>query len=248
MERIVDLHTHLLPYMDDGAEDLKEAFEMTEDLYQQGVTDAVCTPHFDPSQQSMQDFLERRAASIALLGTSKVSLTTGSETCLHEYLFHYPDLRPLCIAGTRYILVELPYSRKWGREVYKNIERLIDYYNLIPVIAHIERYPAARRRKSGIRRLKDMGCILQMNAASLLEKTSERRAFRYIRKGYIDVIASDCHNLSWRPPMIAAAFSQIRQKEGTEAANRIMHNACCILEGISINPDVPYLYSQNILN
>jgi len=70
----------------------------------------VCTPHFDPTQTDLEDFLNRRAKSLSQLEAAKLQLIPASETRLHDYLFHYPDLSKLCIKDTRYLLLELPFS------------------------------------------------------------------------------------------------------------------------------------------
>ena len=89
---MIDLHTHLLPNIDDGANDIETALHMTEALYTQNVRKAVYTPHFDPSSSSIEDFDKQRSFAIAKLGGARIQLIPARETILHEYLFHYYDL------------------------------------------------------------------------------------------------------------------------------------------------------------
>lgn len=240
---MIDLHTHLLPYIDDGACNLQEALHMAEDLYTQKVFDAVCTPHFDPSVMPLQDFIEKRASAMASMASSRLHLISASETMLHEYLFHYPDLSELCIAGGRYLLLELPYDRKWDAVIYEMVKRLMDHYDITPVIAHIERYPAAKRTKC-IRKLINLECMIQMNTSTVLSKETDRKALKYIRKGLVDVLGSDCHNRTTRPPVFAEAFEKIRFKLGPSYCDKLEYNAKCIIDGIDIRKRNEYVISQ----
>ena len=75
---MIDLHTHLLPNMDDGAKYLEDALKMTEMLYAQGVIGAACTSHFDPSEETMELFTKRRNVAMSRMGESKINLFPAS--------------------------------------------------------------------------------------------------------------------------------------------------------------------------
>jgi Capsular polysaccharide biosynthesis protein len=179
---MIDFHTHVLPNIDDGARDIAEANGMLELLNEQKLTHVICTPHFDPSRMPLQEFVEKRVNSISQINSSIISLIPASETMLHPYLFHYPDISELCIENTNFLLIELPCSKKWDEGIYKTIERLILYYDITPIIAHIERYPEVIRNKKTIRRFIKMGCLIQLNTTSILDKKSAKTAFQFIKK------------------------------------------------------------------
>jgi protein-tyrosine phosphatase len=222
---MIDLHTHLLPNIDDGANSEEEAIVLTQLLTDQNVQVAVCTPHFYPSQMSLSDFLKARQEAMSLMKQSELRLITGSETSLHEYLFHYPDLSELCIADTRYLLLEMPFAKHWDRKTYEYLNTLINYYNVIPLIAHIERYPAVKRKKMPIIRLIEMGCVLQLNTSSLLKSSTKRRAIHYLKMGFISVLGSDCHSVNERPPRITEALDVINRTIGVDTVNKLIKNA-----------------------
>ncbi|MDD3173539.1 MAG: hypothetical protein PHF63_07755 [Herbinix sp.] len=238
---MIDLHTHLLPNIDDGACSIEEALKMIEALHNQKVNKIVCTPHFDPTTTSLQDFSDKRAAAISLLSNSKVVLVSGSETTLHDYLFNYPDLSPLYIGNSRYLLLELPFGKEWDNEVFKTLESLLRYYDLFAIIAHIERYPAIKKNENNIKKLIEMGCLLQLNTNSIIDKKLRPRALKYIKRGYIDVLASDCHNMDKRPPIINEAFNIVMQKLGTEYSDRLKYNAECIVNGSDLRQKTIYI-------
>ncbi|WP_313130773.1 CpsB/CapC family capsule biosynthesis tyrosine phosphatase [Anaerocolumna sp.] len=240
---MVDLHTHILPGIDDGASSIAEAVEMTKSLSNQNINKAVCTPHFNPMQVSLQEFINKRTTAMSLMHDAKVELIPGSETILHSYLFHYPDLSKLCIRDTKYLLIELPYSKKKDGSIFETIEKLISFYNIIPIIAHIERYDIANKN---IRKLRDMGCVIQLNTTSLIEKKRRNQAVRYLKAGLIDVLGSDCHNMRDRFPVITQTLDIITQEIGSNCCSNLKYNAECIVNGIEMNKKIMFLINKGI--
>jgi len=238
---MIDLHTHLLPNIDDGASSLKEALEMTESLYAQGIRKAACTPHFDPTKSSLQEFVMKRTFAMDCMNASKVALLSGSETVLDDYLFHYPNLSELCIEHTRYLLLELPFGIKWDKYVYEKTKQLLTYYEVIPIIAHIERYESVIKSVKCIQKLIELGCVIQLNTSSIIDRKSRHQALQYIKHGYIDVLGSDCHNMTRRPPVIVDALDIIIQSLGTKYCEEFKHNAECIVNGICLREKISYI-------
>lgn len=198
---MIDIHTHILPGMDDGARDAAESLAMIDKLKQQGVTGAVLTPHFYSHQETLEDFLLRREAAFKRISHADFSMTLGSETYLTESLFSYEYLGDLCLGKGKHLLLELPYTSKWGSSVYRQIDRLIDKYQVIPIIAHVERYEAIAKDREGIQqKLVDLGCLLQFNLESFIGAWSRGSSLRMFKHGWVDFLASDCHNLTTRPP------------------------------------------------
>ena len=237
---MVDLHTHILPNIDDGAQSVEESLLLIQSLLNQSISKVVCTPHFNPTQLSLEDFVKRRDQSMSLLKEANITLIPGSETILHEYLFHYPDLNGLCIGNTRYLLTELPYC-KWNDKTYELLERFISYYNICPLIAHIERYTSVKKSSKSIKRLIDLGCVIQVNSSSITEENNLGLIVRYMKQGFIDVIASDCHNMTVRPPTLDQAFSIIGRKFGLEYCELLKRNAQSIVDGVMLREKENYI-------
>jgi len=236
---MIDLHTHLLPRIDDGACDVETALKMTEALYAQNIMVAVCTPHFNPTDTTLEDFVARRASAFAQMGVSQLHLIPASETILHEYLFHYPDLSRLCIENTRYLLLEFHDQKKWASKNYEYLEKLINHYNIIPIIAHIERYPAVKRKH--IKKLMELGCVIQLNTSAILNPKTRKKAFQYIKHNYIDVLGSDCHDLQKRPPNMVGAIDIIKEKFGIQYCEKLEDQTSCIINGIELRKKKSYI-------
>lgn len=229
---MIDLHTHILPNIDDGASNIQEAVKMTNLLLQQGVDGAVCTPHYYPTQMSIEDFTNRRNKAMGLMKEAKIPLILASETYLHECLLYFSSLEPLKIDNTNYLLLELPFERRRKKSMFSTLESLINRFDIIPIIAHIERYPAIKEKY--IKRIKNLGCVIQLNTPSLLDKSLKRKALAYMEKGLIDVLGSDCHNLKHRPPLVQTPLGEIRKQLGDSYCDKLIIQSEKIVQGINI--------------
>lgn len=234
VEQMVDIHTHILPYIDDGAKDVAEAIKMTEYLELQEVDIAICTPHFDPTSNSIEEFVAKREKSFLAINKSRITLISGSETLYHDLLYQYIDLDRICINNTKYLLLEMPYKDRWSNYDLECIDKLMNLFNIIPIIAHIERYNTLWKNKKNIRQLMNLGCLMQVNANTIIDKKQRKTALHYIKIGLIDLVGSDCHNMSQRPPNIKDAFVIIERKIGSLYCDLLQHNAESIVKGLLI--------------
>ncbi len=208
-----DLHTHILPGMDDGAKDVAEASALIELLKMQGVETAVLTPHYHPYLESVSDFSERRRLSYESIKDCGFDMILASETYLSESLFSNDSIDELAISNTGHLLLELPFQEKWGSSVFRQIGRIITKYNIKPIIAHAERYePVQINKEKELKVLVDLGCRLQFNIDSFIDRRTRSAAMKYFRRGWVDFVGSDCHNLTDRRPRFDE-FQMIMKKK-----------------------------------
>ncbi len=218
---MIDLHTHILPEMDDGAQSLEESLKLLYALGEQGVDKVVLSPHFYAHMESAQIFLERRSRQAERLKKAVESLNIplpagylGAEVQLTKNLLKYePYLKDMTIGGTEYILVEPPYMY-WDNWVYDLIHELINL-DYTPIIAHVERF-LRFNPKERIQQLLTMDVLAQSNASSYLLFKKRRFLYPLIYQGKIHSFASDAHNLKSRFPEMADAAKRIRKKFGQE--------------------------------
>lgn len=236
---MVDLHTHLLASVDDGAASITEASAMIEALVSQDIDTVVCTPHFNPDLLGMEEFINKRNEAIDSISSEKLKLIPGSETMLCESLFYYSDLHPLCIGNTNYLLIEMPLAMFRNRHMFLTIDKLIRSYGLNPVIAHVERYSGVK--VGWIKRLSRMGCLLQINAGSLIGRSNRRRVLKYLKRGLIDVMSSDCHNMNDRKPNLAEGYRILEGSFNKSLIDQLKENAENMVKGVLIKPESDYL-------
>ena len=234
---MIDFHSHVLPGIDDGAKDTDTAVAMLQASVLQGVTTVVCTPHYY-GKRSPQSFIERRQAAYKRLQPKLpegVSLRLGAEVYFTEdTAAAYEDLALLAIENTPYILLELPFTKRYGERLYEKLDELMAETGLTPIIAHVERYPVVLAKPSIATRLVDMGCLLQVNAEAF--ETTSVKSFVHclMQKGMIHVIGSDMHNTEARPQSMQRYTSAIEKLNGKQMAKKIADIGAGILRGDEI--------------
>lgn len=234
---MIDIHCHVLPGLDDGAEDQQACRRMLEAACVDGIRAIVATPHFNSSDPP--DYIQRR--NFALTAASRTAeeiqpgfrLYPGFEIYFDSTI---PDQlaagRPLSLNGTKYVLLEfLP-----GAE-YSYIQRAVQetrYAGYWPILAHMERY-AALEEEEQVQELIDMGAFMQVNASSLLGGwgwKKSRRLWSLAKHNRIHVIGSDAHDLAERGFHMAECADAIEKKLGTEYRERLCGgSAASIIKG-----------------
>ncbi len=203
---MIDFHSHILPGIDDGAKTVEDSLFLIDTMHSLGAAHIVLTPHFYPSQKSITSFVESRNAACKLLAEELQKkqidvpkLHLGCEVYLEPIIFNYDDLTPLTIdLGGKFILTELLYDEELTNSTMSMLNKLVYSHNLIPILAHIDRYPFLMKEKTLVSLL-DMGCIAQINVSALTKFFTRKKLIKYLEKGYIGVIGSDIHNKSYIP-------------------------------------------------
>ncbi len=206
---MIDLHCHIIPYIDDGAKDIHTALAMAKHAYRNGVKTIVATPHCNlrdvRTNYRSREYDLLFATFRAAIRQSRIPITVlpGAEVFAHE-----DNIRELIdgnhlvtINHSRYLLVEFGFHM----EAYV-ITRTLDAIarrGLIPVIAHPERYDAIQAQPDYVMRWFDRGYIIQLNKGSLLGRLGKGAricSHELLANGVAHVIASDAHDMSHRPP------------------------------------------------
>ncbi len=203
---MTDLHTHILPEMDDGSASVAESLTLLQMEWDQGVRTVALTPHFYRWRESAETFLARRQQSFdrlrAALPSEAPSLLLGAEVAWFPTLASYEPLEKLCLGGSGCFLLELPLS-PWPAKLPDQIYDLTCATGLTPILAHVERYLPTQRREQ-LEELTSMGLPMQMNADSLLRPFRRGKCLKLLSHGQW-FLGSDCHNTAARPPRLAKA-------------------------------------------
>lgn len=208
---MIDIHTHLLPQMDDGSKSLTESLAMLRALADQGVSRVAATPHFYPGETGPEEFLARRAASAARLeeglNPELPRITLGAEVYYFEGIARAEAAEALRIQGTELLLLEMPF-RAWTARMVDEVLDLNARRGVRVLLAHIERY--LRFQKGEVWDvLEAAGVLFQSNASFFLDWKTRRRALRMLKAGRIHLLGSDCHNMTTRPPRLGEALAAV---------------------------------------
>ena len=227
---MLDLHSHVLPNMDDGSKSVRESMQMLRSAKQQGVTRMVATPHFYANREDPERFLRRRTQSFTQLEQEQlpVELLLGAEVTYFPGLGRCEDLQQLCIENTKLILVEMPFTA-WTDRMIDEVFNLQSSFGLTPVLAHVERYYDA----AGLLKYKDVllreDVLFQANAEGFLPFFAGKRMMTMLKKRQIHFLGTDCHGMNRRVPNMGEAVKKIQKSLGAQALRELDEFALTIL-------------------
>lgn len=194
-----DIHTHILYGIDDGAKNLEESLEILKNASLNGITDVVLTPHYiKDSKYNASNIQKEKILKILQQETKKrninINLYLGNEVYIDENIISlYKEIST--INNSRYIIIELPLNTKYIL-TEKTIDKLLNN-NLIPIIAHPERYISYYKNYNFYNTLIQKGCLLQGNIGSLYGlygRKPKKMLKELLKRNLIHVIASDIHH------------------------------------------------------
>lgn len=237
MKPLTDLHCHLLPGIDDGAQTPEDTKALLDAAEAQGVSEIVFTPHFYPERMDVETFLRERerAVQIAapLLADRDLRWRVGAEIRITPFLAELP-LRELAFSGTHYLLLELVFEYE-PFDVRGVISRLREA-GYTPILAHVERYPYVEQAPELLYEWVKAGALAQMNAGAILhDAKTKKRLERYCRCGLVHVLASDAHSVEHRPQNLANGYQALPQ----DLAEQLQENARRIFEGEALESQRP---------
>lgn len=224
---MTDLHCHILPGIDDGAKNVEVSLELLRREKQDGVDNIAFTSHFNSERTTIEAYIEKRARAFAALSERLKGESLEFEFKLGAEVFFSPKLcdmeaEKLCIGDTAYMLIEFPTTHK-PHFIQQTLQDL-QARGIIPLIAHIERYPYVLDDPQLLYQWVASGAYAQINASALLDASVRKKLFKYISWGLVHVISTDTHSLDKRPPQMRAALDILAKKLGEEVAQEIIHN------------------------
>jgi protein-tyrosine phosphatase len=239
---MIDLHCHILPGIDDGAADLGVALDMARRSVADGVSYLACTPHIFPGvyNNSGPDIRRRVAALQTEIDREGIPLrlvTGGDVHVAPDLVARLRSGDALSLNDTRYVLVEPPHHI-----LPPNLESL--FFNLLsagylPIVTHPERMTWIDREYDLLQRLALSGAWMQITAGAIVGKFGSRAKHwseRLLRDGLVHIVASDAHDVERRPPLMAAAFRELRDLVGEdEARNLVLARPAAILQNAAPN-------------
>lgn len=233
---MLDIHTHILPMMDDGSRSLRQSECMLRQEMKQGIDWVVLTPHYYADRETPNDFLRRRKTSIELLESGIPDFSQlpkwrlGAEVAFFQGISRIENLECLCIDGTNAILIEMPFSR-WSTNILNELVYLLKNRDIQPIIAHIERY--MKHQPIGtVRELCMAGIWMQANASFFTNWNTSLIALWMLKQQRIHFIGSDCHNPKYRQPNLGIARELIEKRLGTNAVKYLDRMENRLLEGV----------------
>jgi protein-tyrosine phosphatase len=241
----VDIHSHLVPGVDDGARDVPAVLDAVERFTRLSIRRILTTPHIDGSLTLRPERLEERLSSVSAAWTRaaeaigehfpEVEFRRGHEVLLDVPEANFADSR-IRMAGTSFVLVEWPRLLLPPGTV--RVLKRIRETGYRPIVAHPERYIGMAQSVDIVARWRDAGAYLQVNYGSLVGRygaTAQEIADRLLRRGWVDYLASDFH----AHPRLKIFKSEADEALGGLGAEEIMTYLCRTNPGRVLNDEEP---------
>lgn len=239
---MIDLHCHILPGVDDGAEDLNASIAMAEKAISQGITHILCTPHHNNGKYRnpksevislvsfLQAELDKRQLPLTVLEGQEVRITGDLIEDIQQDNVLFTDL------DDTYILIEFP-----TMEVPSYTEQL--FYDLLqmgktPVIVHPERNAHFRKDPNHLIPFLEMGCLAQLTAPSYVGtfgKEIQKTAKLMVEHNLVQMVASDAHGVKKRTFYMKEVYDQIAKDFGIDKVTKMQQVAKDLLNGDQID-------------
>lgn len=237
---MIDLHTHVLPGIDDGPSTWEEAIALCRQAASDGTTTLVATPHQQHpfwSNDDLRELARLRQELQEQLGPTP-RIVAGGEVHLTPGFYEQIDLLPNAqiepLAGSRYLLLELPRTAPPAGLDPEALfhEVLVSGYR--PILAHPELIPWLAEDLELLTRLAHQGCLSQITAMSVLGqfgRRAQKTSRQLVELGLAHFVASDCHDTRVRPPGLRAAYRDVASRYGVETAQQLfLLHPQCVLE------------------
>lgn len=239
---MIDLHCHILPGVDDGAENIEASIAMAEQAVSQGITHILCTPHHNngkytnPKSEvislvaSLQAELDKRKLPLTVLEGQEVRITGDLIEDIRKDKILFTDLEDT------YILIEFPTMEvpSYTEQVFFELLQM----EKVPVIVHPERNAHFRKDPNNLIPFLEMGCLAQLTAPSyvgVFGKDIQKTAKIMVEHNLVQMVASDAHGVSKRPFYMKEIFSQIENDFGMDVVNKLQQVAKDLLNGDEVD-------------
>lgn len=227
---MIDLHSHILPGLDDGASTWEDSLEMARLAVEDGIRTMVASPHLFQHRAVNLSEVNYKEAILAKISEFKQQLEAAGldleilPGCDFPLSFEGLQLlennQILTINdGKRYLLLEFPDSSI--PPATEDICFRLNSKGIIPIITHPERHLIFQEMPKKLQRLIELGCLVQLTAAGLtggFGRQVARAAQEMLRNGYCHILASDAHNPRSRPPLLSKALEAASSLVGQKRA------------------------------
>ncbi|MDR1472987.1 MAG: tyrosine protein phosphatase [Lactobacillales bacterium] len=235
---MIDLHCHIIPQVDDGANSLKESVKMAEKAVKDGISHILCTPHHNhhfnnPKDKvielvkNLQQELDDRAIPLYLF--------EGQEVRIYRFLLDEIKNDKILFADVtdRHLMLEFPTSEvpAYAEDM---LIQMIEQEGIKPVIVHPERYNWVHHNQNVLQHFLNLGCLAQLTAPSLVGSYGikiKHFAHQLIQDNLVHMIASDAHGLKTRNFYLKEAFDIVRKKYGQEKVDYFQNVARAVING-----------------
>lgn len=229
---MIDIHSHILPGLDDGADSIETALEMAQTAVDDGITKMIATPHLFRAgypKGGIKGVKKARKKFIYALKENSIPLEIlpGAEVHVsHNLIDEIKTNRDsLVLNKSRYMFLEFP-----SEHIFSGVKDLIfklKTSGIVPIIAHPERNSVLRNNLDFLYDLLNMGALTQVNQGSfsgVYGNRAQNAVFRFLELGYVHFLATDCHNTWVIQPKLSGAVRKAGKVIGEKNARALVED------------------------
>jgi protein-tyrosine phosphatase len=221
---MIDVHSHILWGLDDGAGDQEESIAMLRMAAASGTTDIVASPHANNEYKFDENLVAERIAELSkTTGIPRIHRGCDFHLNIENIQAAMANPSKFTIGGLNHLLVE--FADTFIPPSTEEIFRQFLARGIVPVVTHPERNPILQSSAERLQNWTKMGCLVQVTAQSLTDrfgKAAQQAAWGFLRKGLVHVIASDGHDTVHRPPRLDHALELLTAEMGAETAQILL--------------------------
>ena len=223
---MIDIHSHLLYGVDDGARSREEAIQMLKEAKEQNIETMILTPHYRKGMfKHLNEIIQENFIDLKVVAKEiGIDIYLGTEFHVNSSIVEYLR-RGRCrtLADTEYVLAEYGYDTEFTYIKSTTQELLLNGY--IPIIAHAERYGCLREEMERVELLRDMGAMIQVNADTILGLEgffAKNTVKKLLKKKLVDFVASDCHGSDTRVNHLGKCRDYLYKKYDSDYVDKIL--------------------------
>src|SRR5664279_4608008 len=235
---MVDIHCHILPGIDDGADTWEMTAQMCRMAVRDGITHIVATPHCDGHYEYDRAHFTDMLATLSEVSGGHITFSIGCDFHLsgRNVEAAMEDPRPFALGDTQYIMVESDHHGIPSNA--PDLLRTILSRGMVPIITHPERNAYLMKNLRVVQQFIKMGCLSQVTANAFTGfwgPKSQKAAEKLLQKNAVHIVATDAHDLNLRPPILSEARTRIATLVGAEIAEALVtHNPGAVVAGQSV--------------
>lgn len=224
---MIDIHSHIIPNVDDGARSVEETFNILKEAQEAGFTDVILTSHFilnyyETNAQELIFWKEKLQEVLKKQGT-KINLHSGMEIYITNQMEELLENKKiLTLANSRYMLIELPLAT--NVKYFDYVVYYLEAKGIKPIIAHPERYKCVQKDPDIVEEYIEKGCLIQCNYGSIVNlygREAEKTIKTLLKKNQVHFLGSDVHRENGTYLIILDAIKKIRKIIGENKINEL---------------------------